>query len=121
MVRRSRALPFIWKVPLVMGRRANSFSAHRSHWATSSLLQQTGCRPGDGKKTKNELSDEEAEGPGGRRRKRRKGRKERGREEGGSKKDIEEVKIKAKRRGVITGTTAEIKKKDGGDGVRRLE
>lgn len=52
MVSSSRALPFIWKEPLVIGRRANSFSAHRSHWATSSLLQKTGCRPGGGKKKK---------------------------------------------------------------------
>lgn len=37
-------MPFIWKLPLEMGRSANSLSAQRSHCPTSSLLQNTGWR-----------------------------------------------------------------------------
>lgn len=39
LVRSNRALPFISKVLLSIGLRENSFSAHLSHCATSSLLQ----------------------------------------------------------------------------------
>lgn len=107
MVSSSRALPFIWKDPLVIGRRANSFSAHRSHWATSSLLQKTGCRPADRKGSREEKDADEGRGrteeekQGGRRMRGLvvggRGRKKEERQEGGgggSKKDIEEVKIK---------------------------
>lgn len=102
----SRALPFIWKDPLVMVRRANSFSAQRSHWATSSLLQKTGCRPAGEKGSREEKDPDErrreAKGKDrrGDRRMRGLGGGEEGRKErqegggGGSKKDIEEVKIK---------------------------
>lgn len=58
----SRALPFIWNDPLVIGRRANSFSAQRSHWATSSLLQKTGCRPAGGKGSREEKDADEGRG-----------------------------------------------------------
>lgn len=56
-----------------MGRRANSFSAQRSHWATSSLLQKTGCRPAGGERVEREEKDTDE---GGRGRGKRRGRTE---------------------------------------------
>lgn len=114
----SRALPFIWKDPLVMGRRANSFSAHRSHWATSSLLQKTGCRPAGGKGSREKDTDEGRGRTGARRQKDAGvgegggGRKKEERQEGGGggrKKDIEEVKIKGGEINVGEGKEDRIK------------